>query len=710
MKKKSLNIIDDPKGQWAHPGKVTRIPSGNITMEGVPYPVLGVDNRGNKRMMYPGENHQFPGNSVTEYPQINSQQNISNNTIMENGGSPYPFQSQIPVMPHYNTGPLNQFIGMMQQGGSPYPVASQLPVMQHYDVSPQAGYTFYKQGGNAPCIPCILDQMQHMQKGGSSTFGPPSGGGAGPGIKEYYDSLPVGDIRRLAIERDHPEVLNATVAVPQYGNPETSNISPQNYFESLPINDPRRMTMATNYGFTNQPPSIPVTHPQSMPAPEQYNTNHIYGPDIIGYNPDGSPIYRQFNQGQQGQGQPQIFYPNPKGTEFVGNNGQPQGAPKSAGANRTLDMQKKLNAMGAHIAEDGKWGPKTQAAYDKYMGGKKAQYPAADTEYQGKKNVPYQQGGPTGLDEFDQGGNWIGKASDNMDKKGTKGSFTSYCGGKVTEECIKRGLASSNPTTRKRAAFAKAMHHIAKKKTGGDVPAQYEGENYLQKHNDDFINHIAQNYSMHVADSEIDNMEELHKKIFGGTHYQTGGGVNTPLGSIFSQTSTDPMGTPIDLAPNPVWNIPQPNVQIPGQYPAPVMMDPNQLQGRPVTSAMQPQRHTNWFGSMAPVQQANGILAGTSGIAGMLENAQRRKQDMMFRQRMGADNSFTPVPGSAGSRGDYDTNSGMFRPNNMVPVQFPGGAPTGYGYHSYKHGGEYYMSEADVQRILADGGEIEYID
>jgi len=58
------------KGQWEYPGQVTKIPSGDITMQGVPYPVLGVDNLGNEQMMYPGVDYTFPGNVVTEYPQF----------------------------------------------------------------------------------------------------------------------------------------------------------------------------------------------------------------------------------------------------------------------------------------------------------------------------------------------------------------------------------------------------------------------------------------------------------------------------------------------------------------------------------------------------------------------------------------------------------------------------------------------------------------
>jgi len=55
-------------GQWEYPGQVTKIPSGDITMQGVPYPVYGEDNLGNSQMMYPGMDYQFPGQYVTEYP------------------------------------------------------------------------------------------------------------------------------------------------------------------------------------------------------------------------------------------------------------------------------------------------------------------------------------------------------------------------------------------------------------------------------------------------------------------------------------------------------------------------------------------------------------------------------------------------------------------------------------------------------------------
>ena len=74
--------IDDNRGQWAHPGEVTRIDSSAITMAGVPYPVLGVGADGEQRMMYPNEEHTFNQAPVTEYPMMEA----------KNGGWLYKYQ------------------------------------------------------------------------------------------------------------------------------------------------------------------------------------------------------------------------------------------------------------------------------------------------------------------------------------------------------------------------------------------------------------------------------------------------------------------------------------------------------------------------------------------------------------------------------------------------------------------------------------------
>ena len=45
---------------------VNVIPSGNITMKGVEFKVKGTDNLGNTKIMKPGKDYKFPGNTVTE--------------------------------------------------------------------------------------------------------------------------------------------------------------------------------------------------------------------------------------------------------------------------------------------------------------------------------------------------------------------------------------------------------------------------------------------------------------------------------------------------------------------------------------------------------------------------------------------------------------------------------------------------------------------
>ena len=65
---KNGSVIKDDRGQWAHPGEVTEIGSNDITMQGVDYPVLGVSDTGDTKMMYPDQDYKFDGEKVTEFP------------------------------------------------------------------------------------------------------------------------------------------------------------------------------------------------------------------------------------------------------------------------------------------------------------------------------------------------------------------------------------------------------------------------------------------------------------------------------------------------------------------------------------------------------------------------------------------------------------------------------------------------------------------
>ena len=70
---KKTNAVEDAMGQWKHPGRCTMIPSNNITMQRVAYPVLGIDDTGHSIVMKPEQQYTYPGKRVFEIP-MNGQQ------------------------------------------------------------------------------------------------------------------------------------------------------------------------------------------------------------------------------------------------------------------------------------------------------------------------------------------------------------------------------------------------------------------------------------------------------------------------------------------------------------------------------------------------------------------------------------------------------------------------------------------------------------
>jgi len=97
-KQEDGGIIKDDRGQWDHPGEITEINSNDITMQGVPYDVLGVSDTGDTKLMEPGKNYKFKGKKVTEYPMAKdglrqeqkSLQNLDQLTNFTNYNKPQP--------------------------------------------------------------------------------------------------------------------------------------------------------------------------------------------------------------------------------------------------------------------------------------------------------------------------------------------------------------------------------------------------------------------------------------------------------------------------------------------------------------------------------------------------------------------------------------------------------------------------------------------
>lgn len=78
----SEGFVVSERGQWDYPGMDTLVPTptGNITMQGVPYPVYGQDETGYGQMMYPGADYVFPGNFVYEIPMAQKGKELKSQT------------------------------------------------------------------------------------------------------------------------------------------------------------------------------------------------------------------------------------------------------------------------------------------------------------------------------------------------------------------------------------------------------------------------------------------------------------------------------------------------------------------------------------------------------------------------------------------------------------------------------------------------------
>jgi predicted nucleotidyltransferase len=73
---KETDAVEDAMGQWKHPGRCTMIPSNQITMKNVAYPVLGIDDTGHSKIMHPEQEYVYPGNRVFEIPMNGQQQTL----------------------------------------------------------------------------------------------------------------------------------------------------------------------------------------------------------------------------------------------------------------------------------------------------------------------------------------------------------------------------------------------------------------------------------------------------------------------------------------------------------------------------------------------------------------------------------------------------------------------------------------------------------
>jgi hypothetical protein len=128
----------------------------------------------------------------------------------------------------------------------------------------------------------------------------------------------------------------------------------------------------------------------------------------------------------------------------------------------------------------------------------------------------------------------------------------------------------------------------------------------------------------------------------------------------------------------------------------------------------QPDEYTVDYKSKSRVNDTQGALnsfnAAARGATGIIDRLAGRKKEAQMYDNLNADNLYASDPSR--DRGDYDTNSGLYRPDeqgqswNSRSAQYGGSI---YEEGGYVEGQEVYMTDDELDEFLANGGEVEYI-
>ncbi len=228
-------------------------------------------------------------------------------------------------------------------------------------------------------------------------------------------------------------------------------------------------------------------------------------------------------------------------------------------------------------------------------------------------------------------------------------------------------LGGSNELTK--AALGKFITSYVKKQMGGSTAPQGDTtEDFISQRKNTFHNFLATNAMSHLMNEEVGNMLKA----------QAGVEVQQP----FSWT--------------PDWQ---------NQNSVPTYVN-QQNAANPQTPQGDQQSWMQGHGA----QVATGLIAGTNLMAGLFEGQQRREQQKKLNMKTNADNLFGHT--TTQNRGDYESNLGVFKPNQNTPVQNTGNNMTGaYKFGgSYKEGDTILLDVAGVDAFLRAGGELEYLD
>lgn len=111
-----------------------------------------------------------------------------------------------------------------------------------------------------------------------------------------------------------------------------------------------------------------------------------------------------------------------------------------------------------------------------------------------------------------------------------------------------------------------------------------------------------------------------------------------------------------------------------------------------------------------PEAALNTINAGVSGITGLINRRSNKAAEAKAYENLTADNLYAADPSK--DRGDYESNTGLYRPDEMGQTWNSRSAK--YGGNMYQEGGmvegdEVFMTDEEIEEFLANGGDLEFI-
>ena len=143
MKKRKVKITNTgylPDSPDRH-NPMNIIPSNQITMNKVPFPIMGIDNLGNRQMMLPGMDYTFPGQYVTEIPLGKYQKG-------KQYVDPYKDYYNIEGYKNLSESPAYRAYTLAKSGEYGVNLSGNKPLPKHIQFDPVTGYVYSTQRDN----------------------------------------------------------------------------------------------------------------------------------------------------------------------------------------------------------------------------------------------------------------------------------------------------------------------------------------------------------------------------------------------------------------------------------------------------------------------------------------------------------------------------------------------------------------------------------